>query len=313
MSPRLRKTRNVVIGLFLAHVVLLFVVWVTRASWLPHAISAAPNAGKNVETLTRDAPPAAGGADGTRDLRIDVGPPKASLSVRVVEAPSSPARGTIFVLHGIRDSKQSMAGIGKRFTAAGYRAVLVDLRGHGLSTGDWLSFGEREGRDLVQVVDALAKEGLLAEPLGVYGPSYGGAVALQLARREPRIRAVVTVATFTRMRDIVPLYGERVAPKWFVTREDTRRAIDRAGELGEFQPDESDSVIAIRSTNAHVLLLHGRADANIPWQHSQTLHEAAPSRSRLVIVDGKDHRTIMGDETVVTESLAWFAEWLPHE
>jgi pimeloyl-ACP methyl ester carboxylesterase len=193
---------------------------------------------------------------------------------------------------------------------AGYRAVLVDTRGHGLSTGNWLSFGALEGRDLHQVADTLAARGLLALPVGVYGPSYGGAVALQLARRDPRVRAVVTVATFTRMREVVPLYGERIAPTWYITRDDLQRGIDRAGELGEFSPDDADSVAAIRATNAHVLVLHGRADRNIPWQDGQTLHDAAPDRSRLLVIDGKDHRTIMGDETVAAESLAWFDRWL---
>jgi pimeloyl-ACP methyl ester carboxylesterase len=214
------------------------------------------------------------------------------------------------VLHGIRDSKRSMTGMGRAFTEAGYRDVLVDLRGQGQSTGDWLSFGAREGRDLTQVIDALAAQGLLTLPLGIFGPSYGGAVALQLARHDPREVAVVTVATFTRMSDVVPLYAERVVPSWLITREDMGRAMDRAGTLGEFRPEDADSIAAIAATRAHVLLLHGRADRHIPWQHSEALHEAAPDRSRLLIVEGKDHLTIMNDATMTRESVAWFDRWL---
>jgi pimeloyl-ACP methyl ester carboxylesterase len=309
MSPRLRKARKVVTGLVLVLAVFVAAVWLTRASWLPGAIARAPNAGKTVERLGRAAP-AHKGPSGTRDLRVDVGPPASSLSLRVVDPATSPPRGTVFVLHGIRDDKRSMAGVGEALADAGYRAVLVDARGQGQSTGEWLSYGAREGRDLVQVADALAAQGLLARPLGVYGPSYGGAVALQFARRDPRIRAVVAVATFTRMRDVVPLYGERILPSWFITRDDVRRAIDRVGVLGEFRPDDADSVAAIGVTNGQVLLVHGRADANIPWEHSQTLHDAALGHSRLLVVDGKDHRTIMSDATVMRESLAWFDRWL---
>ncbi|NVL67987.1 hypothetical protein, partial [Escherichia coli] len=102
-----RRARNVLAGLVLAHVVLAVGIWSTRASWLPYSIAHAPNAGKTVEMLERAAPPR-DGVKGARDLRADVGPPVASLSVRVLEPTGSRARATVFVLHGIRDRKESM-------------------------------------------------------------------------------------------------------------------------------------------------------------------------------------------------------------
>jgi pimeloyl-ACP methyl ester carboxylesterase len=321
MRKAVRVVRWLVVGLVLVLLVVLVAAWATRARWLPYAIAGAPNAGKTPTQLDEGDSLPAGAAGRSRDLRVEVGRPRASLSVRILEpardvstaaTASTAAKGTIFVLHGIRDSKRSMVGIGEAFRRAGYRAVLVDLRGHGRSTGDWLSFGDREGRDLKEVADALAVEGVLALPLGVYGPSYGGAAALQMARRDPRVKAVVTVATYTRMRDIVPLYAERVAPRWLLTNADVSAAIERAGVLGDFHPDDADSVAAIASTAAEVLLIHGRADASIPWQQSQSLHDAASSHSRLLLLDGLDHRTIMGDATVVRESVAWFDQHLSH-
>ena len=74
------------------------------------------------------------------ELRIDVGPPAASLAVALIE-PHLSVRGTVFVLHGIRDSKESVRAWGERLASAGYRAVLVDLRGHGRSSGTFLSYG----------------------------------------------------------------------------------------------------------------------------------------------------------------------------
>jgi pimeloyl-ACP methyl ester carboxylesterase len=341
----MRKARSVVGALVLALFVVAFVVWGTRARWLPYAIAAAPNAGKTVADLDKgdslrianldkgDSFPAAG-SGAYRDLRVEVGPPAASLAVRVLEpsvaaaaapataapaaaaaaaAPAATAaavRGTIFVLHGIRDSKRSMVEVGEAFRGVGYRVVLVDLRGQGQSTGEWLSFGAREGGDLKEVADALVADGALALPVGVYGPSYGGAAALQMARRDARVRAVVTVATYTRMRDVVPLYAERVVPSWILTKADVAAAIDRAGVLGDFRPDDADSITAIGATTAEVLLIHGRADGNIPWQQSASLHDAARSHSELLLVDDRDHRTIMSDAAVMRASVAWFDRWL---
>jgi pimeloyl-ACP methyl ester carboxylesterase len=43
----------------------------------------------------------------------------------------------------------------KELAEAGYRAVLVDLRGHGRSTGKYTTFGVQAAKDLSQVIDAL--------------------------------------------------------------------------------------------------------------------------------------------------------------
>jgi hypothetical protein len=119
-----------VAGLVLVLLVLLLAAWATRSRWLPYAIAGAPNAGKTAARLDEGDPPAmpaaAAAAPGrSRDLRVEVGRPAASLSVRIL-APagdaSTTARGTIFVLHGIRDSKRSMAGVAGR-RATGFRSA----------------------------------------------------------------------------------------------------------------------------------------------------------------------------------------------
>ncbi|MEL6545900.1 MAG: hypothetical protein AAFQ82_14820, partial [Myxococcota bacterium] len=84
-------------------------------------------------------------------LRIPVGPPKAELDVWVIDPKEAP-KGTVLVLHGVYDKKRTMVGFGKMLrNSNGLRAVLVDLRGHGHSTGDYLSFQPRQSL-LVQAV-----------------------------------------------------------------------------------------------------------------------------------------------------------------
>jgi hypothetical protein len=93
-----------------------------------------------------------------RELRVAVGPPSATLSLEIMDAATPSA--TVFVLHGIRDEKESMRGWGRMLADAGFRAVLLDLRGHGRSTGDWLSYGVVESRDLARALDSMEAQGL---------------------------------------------------------------------------------------------------------------------------------------------------------
>ncbi len=204
----------------------------------------------------------------SQQLRVEVGPPQASLSLWIVDpVAAAKPRATVLVLHGIRGHKKSMLSAGQELARAGFRAVLVDSRGHGRSSGDRLGYGAFESRDLVQVLDSLQERGLLAGNVGAYGCSYGGATAISLAGRDERLKAVVAVTTFSSMRDQVMHYARRwgwalwvkLLPDWALDD-----AIQRAGRLAEFDPHEANPVDAIRRSKAQVLLIHGLADDFIP-------------------------------------------------
>lgn len=198
---------------------------------------------------------------------------------------------TVLVLHGVRDQRSSMLGVARGFQDAGYEVLLVDLRGHGCSSGRYLTYGVRDSGDLVAVLDALASRA----SVGVYGPSYGGAAALQLAARERRVHSVVTVSTFSSLRAVVPDYAHRymgpiatIVPAWFLARV-YRDAEARA----HFRIDEADTARIAQRSHARILLLHGDADEHIPVAHARRLHRALPA-SELVVLRGMNHDTIMG-------------------
>lgn len=296
--------------LLLAAVVLAHTVFVR---WVSSAIVWAPNHGETI--LPRSDPSLSElvALGVSRHLRVAVGPPGASLSVWVIEpAGRQEPRGTLLVLHGIRDTKRTMLGLGRALAARGYRAVLPDLRGHGRSSGDWLTFGAVESRDLSQLLDELARRGLLARRVGVYGASYGGATAILLAARDPRIAAVVAAAPFASAREVIHAYMRRVYPRWLVPDAWIDRAIDSAGEAASFDPQEADPSQAIRRSNAPVLLIHGRQDRIIGWKQSRRLHEAAPTRSRLILLEHAGHAAIFRDKngTISREALGWFDRWV---
>lgn len=251
----------------------------------------------------------------SRELLINVGPPAARLCAWVVD-PSlnrDDPRGTILVLHGIRASKLVMLPVARMLADAGFRAVLVDLRGHGESSGDWLSFGVFESHDLSQVLDELARNNLLTGNIGVYGASYGAGVGIQLAGRDPRVKAVVAVAPFQSLREVVPGYARFIDPTSTVlTNAFIQQTVTLAGRHAGFDPDQADTIAAIRKTDAHILLFHGRDDAKIPCAHSQALADAAGPRAQCTILDGEGHDSIMFDWTGVISSSArtWFEGWL---
>jgi len=250
-----------------------------------------------------------------RQMIVHVGPPAAALSVWVLEPEGAQApRGTVLVIHGHGDGKFWMLGQARHLAECGYRAVLVDLRGQGTSSGEHLTFGVLEKRDLMQVIDALQRAGLASERLGVWGMSYGAAMAIQLAGHDPRVKAVVAVAGFTSVRDVAPHFMRMMLPGigWLISERDYQSAIDEAGRKAGYDPDRASALAAIRQTHARILLVHGTADWLVPFEHSRRLHAASPPHSSLLPVPGAGHVAVWFDldGRVAQHSAAWFDRWL---
>ncbi len=273
-----------------------------------------------------------------RQLRINVGPPNASISVWITEptkthrsaqdgqpdvspttlpATTRPVhRGTLFLLHGIVDQKEMPHYLKYRdaLIADGYRVVQVDFRGHGRSTGDWITFGAVEAHDLKQVLDALQKQELVDDQVGVLGVSYGGACAIKWAAIDPRVRAVVAVEPYSSFRSV----AHDAAPvalgwtKWMYSDADIDNAVALAGQYAGFNPDDASPLDAIARMHTPVLLIHSRTDGFIPWQESQALHDAAKDHSKLILLDGPNHFDFWfkGYDLIHAESVEWFKKFI---
>lgn len=240
----------------------------------------------------------------------------ARLAVSVIDPPdpTSEPRGTIVVLHGIRAAGLWMIPIGDRFAEAGYRVAIVDLRGHGGSSGATLTYGVRESQDLVQVLDELEARGLLVGKIGVFGHSYGAATAIEFAALDRRVAAIVAAAPFADLRDEVPHYVRTVLPGVgsLIPASYFNAALDDAGRIGNFNPDDASAEAAITQTSAPILLVHGLDDLIIPPEHSLRIYAAAEQPARLVFLPDTGHFGVWWDARgeVATESLAWFDEHL---
>jgi len=247
-----------------------------------------------------------------KQLRLELGEPRVSLSVWLIGPPAAESKGTLFLLPGICSFKECMAGRARSYAKAGYRCVLPDFRGQGRSSGAFMTYGACEARDLRELLDLLLKQGEVRGPIGVYGMSYGAACGIQFAGLDPRVQAVVARSAFASMRQVVPVYARLFLPflRPVLTDALIQQAVDRAGTLGGFDPNQSDTVAAIGRTQAAVLLIHGEKDRNIPIAQAEQLHAAAPDHSQLIRVPEGTHdqgfREVEGNKT-----LKWFQTHLP--
>jgi len=284
------------------------------ADLLGTAISSAPNRWiPRQKTASRTHPGVRRVLGIDQEFRVDVGTPDEPLEllVQIVDpADAAPPHGTVLVLHGVVSSGRAMLPHARRLAQQGYRAVLVDLRGHGKSDGQYLTYGVRESDDLMRVIDALESRRLTAGRLGVLGVSYGATTAIHLAGKDSRIDSVVAVAPFSTMRDVVPDFGRTVLPGVgsLVSDQALDAGVDEAGRQGDFDPNLADACAAIQKTQARVLVIHGEEDWMVPTYHGKRLHEAAPDHSQLVLLPWTGHLAAWLDPfgQVGEETHRWF-------
>jgi len=276
---------------------------------MAYAIAHAPNGLTSVQTGNDDPPESLEGHGSTTALTVPVGPPRASLSTWVVEPRSEP-RGTVVLLHGVRLDKHSMVPLATALVDHGYRSVLIDLRGHGRSTGDYLTYGLNESRDVSQVLDALEVNGTRLGPVGALGFSYGGATALFVAERDPRVRAVVAVSTFASLRGVVRDYVRWQAPRFepVVPNVWLDTGVDLGARWAGFDADAASPAAAASRSNAALLLLHGADDPQVSADNARIIERAAGGRAELVLLSGQTHASVLADATgtVREAAIRWF-------
>lgn len=248
------------------------------------------------------------GADGGGNIGLNFewktpGPEEKAKAVKM------PVKGTVVLLHGIMMNKESGLPWALYFAEKGYRVVLVDGRGHGRSTGDWIGYGAWEAADMVKVADELQRRELVTGRLGVFGISYGAVVALHWAALDPRVGAVVALAPFSDPQRAVEEFARGFSPKLMGTVSDATfaEAEKRAAAMAGFRWSDANVIEAVKRGRAPVLFFHGRRDTWIAPRHSERLAEVAAPGSRRVVLPNDNHVSIaVRFDLIGPEALTWW-------
>jgi pimeloyl-ACP methyl ester carboxylesterase len=198
---------------------------------------------------------------------------------------STPA--TLFLLHGYMLGKESMMAWALHLAQSGYRVVLVDLRGHGKSTGAEVAFGKYEVNDLRQVLDQLIARGECDADIGVVGFSYGATLALHWAAQDARIRTVIGLAPYNQPAQTFARLAS--ALKVPITQRAAQKAAVLAAERLQLNWADWAGETAMRQLRVPTLLIGGGNDTVCPPEDLQRLREVAGGPVKIQMIDPADH------------------------
>ena len=222
---------------------------------------------------------------------------------------SAPPRGTIVLLHGYLQNKNYVVPWAIRLAQAGYRCAVVDLRAHGASTGQHISFGVFESRDISRVLDDLGHRGWDVARVGLFGVSYGASVALLTAGNDPRVTSVVAFEPFASAETAIPelMRSAFAHDAAGISDRQFARAYLKEAKIARFNWADADIPQALSRTRAPVLFLHGEADTWLSPDHSRALMKSAPPGSRLILAPHDNHVSLpLQIEPFEKDVLAWF-------
>ena len=199
-------------------------------------------------------------------------------------------RGTVVLLHGYGLAQFSMLPWGLHLAQQGWRCVLVDLRGHGKSTGRRIYYGVKETNDLSQLLDALARDGSLDQPVAVVGESYGASLALRWKTVEPRLHAVVAIAPYGSLSNAV-LNICRDYAGW-VPRAIIKSGLKKLPCVLQIPASEFDTTTVLRRRPVAALFVAGGKDDIAPVKDVQSLRSLALPGSELLVVPDATHEAL---------------------
>jgi pimeloyl-ACP methyl ester carboxylesterase len=220
-----------------------------------------------------------------------------------------PSRGTVLLLHGYLQNRNYIVPWAVRLAQAGFRCVVLDLRGHGASTGDHISFGAFESHDISQVLDDLAHRGWDVSQVGLLGVSYGASIALLTAGHDPRVNRVVALEPFASAERAVPELMRAAFAKEARGISDRQFAAAHVKEakIAGFQWSQADIRAALARSRAPVLFIHGGRDTWLSADHSRELLTQAPAGSQLTMSPLDNHVSLpLQVEKFAPQVIAWF-------
>ena|SRR5258706_2932714 len=196
----------------------------------------------------------------------------------------SPSRTLVLVVPGFWRFRRhpSMTGFASQLHSLGYRAAVIDPRGHGESGGVY-GFNLYEHHDVAAVATALANE-LGIDSIALVGLSYGGAIAISTTARHPElpITSLLLISPVADFGMIVP----RINPFTIHRHIAWSQAFHRPRfDLAARRSAKIRALDDIRDVHVPVSFVHVKNDWLINHAHSEALFGAAHEPKELHVLD----------------------------
>lgn len=223
---------------------------------------------------------------------------------------------TVILCHGLGANKSNQLVMARDLVPGGYNVLAFDFRAHGASGGQLTTFGDLERRDVLGAVRWLrANRGAQSRHIYGVGASMGAAALIAAAAdtgdEGQALEAVAVYGTYDNLGGLVRTLSQRyfVPPLgWMTVHAGLPIASAHAGRnLDRFSPATEIGMIWPRP----VMVIHGKGDRIIDFEHGQNLLRNARQPRYYYWVDRGDHNDVVADPVLSQAVLLFFENARP--
>jgi alpha-beta hydrolase superfamily lysophospholipase len=219
-------------------------------------------------------------------------------------------RGTVVLLHGYGVAGFAMLPWALYLAQEGWRCVLVDLRGHGKSTGRQIYFTTQEVRDMAVLLDKLEREDRAAAPISVLGDSYGAVLALRWKLNDSRLDKVIAISPYADLSSAVLNVSRQYAgwvPQFFI-----KAGLRKLPDLLHVEPKDlnpGEWIAALSQNQRSTLFIAGGADKIAPLDQVEQLYKLSGPENKLLVVPNAAHEPLpFYLDNLAEPVLRWFSD-----
>lgn len=204
----------------------------------------------------------------------------------------------VILSHGYTSTRYGIYKYAALWRKLGFNCVLYENRGHGVNERTTCSFGIKESRDLMSVIEDTYKRYGEDIHIGLHGESMGAGLQVMALEHQPKVDFIVNDCGYSEilpvlrwkvkqgfhlpgwLADVASLYGKLLFGYWF---QDVR-PIDR-----------------LRENEIPICFVHGTEDNFTAHWHSEKMYEVNKGYKELHLFEGVDHA-----ECVVADTERYF-------
>ena len=210
-----------------------------------------------------------------------------------------PATKTLVFLHGFMENRTMGLNYLDLYLQSGFNLLLIDLRAHGESGGDSVTWGNLEKYDLDQWI-TWVNQRIPNGTIGVHGISMGAATALmhaELNENNKRVAFYVADSAYSDFETLLELQVNRFL--YSTNLEIPKILLQYANIVSYFHSrstfQQASPLKAVRNVTTPILYLHGEGDQLVPAAMSVELQKATKGPSEVFLFANSTHGSAIFD------------------
>ena len=191
-------------------------------------------------------------------------------------------------IHGYTCNGREMSEFAHEFNKKGYNVLAPDLRGHGLSEGDYIGMGWHDRLDIIDWINYIVEKNHESKII-IFGLSMGAATTMMTTGEKlpSNVKLAISDCGYTSVWDEFSFQLKRKYklpefPVLYASNSSCRKHAN-------YSFKEASSVEQVKKSNTPTLFIHGDADDFVPFKMLDTVYNSASCKKEKLVIENAGH------------------------